>query len=259
MSDIVNSLIDALFGKTEKPMGPTMKYTTPRTPIPSDEDVAAARDYGNKYGNSNEVNVDGPREVNSDNENVRYTQPGTNISNAPARNAVRMYDDKSIWKPTQSPASQELADAVYKSQMMANTSPVSALGFDLDKNTFIKDDGTPLNYGGMYNETRDRIWSNTKSSGNPVHESTHRGLRMLRDKGYDVPDSGTIDEDMVRAILLNRFGDIESGSGSVAAEEVKRAQERMKTKEFNDLLTRIDDAANKELGQRNWDRHGGVN
>ena len=254
MSGLIEGLLGALFTKTEKPV----KYTTPITPIPSDEDVAATRDYKNKYGNSNEVNVDGPREVNSGNENVRYTQPGTSLSNAPARNAVRMYDDKSIWKPTQSPASQELADAVYKSQMMANTSPVSALGFDLDKNTFIKDDGTPLNYGGMYNETRDRIWANVKSSGNPVHEATHRGLRMLRDKGYNIPDGQIIDEDTVRAILLNRFGDIESDAGPISAQEVARAKERMKIKEFNDLLTRADDAANKELGQRTWDRHGGV-
>lgn len=258
MSGLIDGLLGALFAKTEKPMGPTMKYTTPVTPIPSDEDVAAARDYKSKYGNSNEVSVDGPKEINSDNENVRYTQPGTSLSNAPARNAQAMYDDKSIWKPTQSPATQKLADAVYKSQVMANTSPVSALGFDLDKNTFINDDGTPLNYGGMYNETRDRIWSNTRSSGNPVHEATHRGLRMLRDKGHDIPDEEIIDEDMVRAILLNRFGDIESNLGSLSAEQVKRAQNRMNSKEFLDLLTRVDNAANKELGQRTWDRHGGV-
>jgi len=256
MSDIMKFL-DNLFNRTEKPV--PVKYTIPITAIPTNEDVAASRDYKNRYGNSNEVNVDGTRVIDSGDGNIKYTQEGTLISNAPAQNAVRMYKDKSIWGPTKSPASQELADAVYKSQMMANTSPVSALGFDLDKNTFIKDDGTPLNYGGMYNETRDRIWSNLKSSGNPVHESTHRGLRMLRDKGYNIPDGQVIDEDTVRAILLNRFGDIESNLGPVSAAEVKRAQERMKIKEFNDLLTRADDAANKELGQRTWDRHGGVN
>lgn len=255
MSGLIEGLLRALLTKTEKPI----KYTIPITPIPSDEDVAAARDYKNKYGNSNEVSIDGPREVNLEYENVRYTQPGTSLSNAPARNAVRMYDDKSIWKPAQSPATQKLADAVYKAQMMSNTSPVSALGFDIDKNTFIEDDGTKLSHGGMYNETRDRIWSNTKSSGSPVHESTHRGLRMLRDKGHDIPDDDVTNEDIVRAIQLNRFGDIESSAGPIAAEQVKRAQNRMSNKEFLNLLTRIDNAANKELGQRTFDRHGGVN
>jgi hypothetical protein len=243
-----------LFGNTEKPV----KYTTPRTAIPTNEDVAASRDYKNRYGNSNEVDVNGTREVNSDNQNVRYTQQGTKVSNIPRADVPNLHRSKQIYTTTPSPASVDTADTIYKAQMMANTSPVSALGFDIDKGTFAnKDPNTPLTHGGMYNQTRDRFWADTEDPNAIVHESTHRGIKLLRDKGHNIPDSA--EENLVRAVLLNRFGDIESGAGSTAAQQVNVARQKMSQKEFFDLLTTIDNAANKELGQRTWDRHGGVN
>jgi hypothetical protein len=254
MSDIVNNIIDALFGKTEKPV----KYTTPRTPTPSDEDVAASRDYKNRYGNPNEVTVDGTREINSGDENIKYTQQGTKVDTAPKKDVSYLHSTKQLYDTNPKPASVDTADTIYKAQMMSNTSPLSALGFDVNKGVFSpKDPNVSLSHGGIYNRTRDKFWADTEDPNSIVHESTHRGMQLLRDKGHKIPDSA--EENLVRAVLLNRFGDIESGAGSESARQVNVARQKMSQKEFFDLLTKLDDAANKELGQRTWDRHGGVN
>jgi hypothetical protein len=258
MSNIINSLIDALFGKTEKPMGPTMKYTIPHTPTPSDEDVAASRDYKNRYGNPNEVAVDGTRVIDSGDGNIKYTQQGTKVDTAPRKDVPHLDRTDQLFDANPKPASVDTADTIYKSQMMANTSPISALGFDINKGVFSpRDPNTPLTDGGAYDPKKDRFWADTEDPHSITHENTHRGMKLLRDKGHNIPKSA--EENLVRAVMLNRFGDVESAAGSESARQVNVARKKMTDKEFFDLLTNLDDAANKELGQRTWDRHGGVN
>ena len=54
------------------------KYTRPEPePFPAREDVIAARDYKERFGNPNEVMIKGERVIEPPHGNVRYRQEGT--------------------------------------------------------------------------------------------------------------------------------------------------------------------------------------
>lgn len=114
------------------------------------------------------------------------------------------------------------ADEYMAAQLASLRSPITALGYQPRAATLDVKSGRGVNVAGQYDPKKDSIYSNVAFPSNLIHESTHRGLEMLRKEGLipkSLQDRLPPEEMVVRYIMALHMGDPEKGSGSVGDEQ----------------------------------------
>lgn len=113
----------------------------------------------------------------------------------------------------------DLRNVMMQAALAANRSPIAAMGFDPSRtviDTVIKNPAI----AGWYRPDADRMYATTDDPSAVVHESTHRGFKMLRDKYPEQVDNimrKMPDEEVVVRWLMNsKGGDPEHGTGNIS-------------------------------------------
>ena len=198
---------------------PTITYGSRLSQYPTPADIANARTYGVGYGTGNEGFIEGQtaRGWSVPRPGEQQARP-IGIQDVP--NAGKLATDPQLNNPIRS--TQELMDNYMAAQLAILRSPISALGYDPRKAAMDLKSGKNVSVAGIYSPDKDSIYSNLDFPSNIVHESTHRGLKMLRDAGV-VPKSlwerlpG--EESIVRYIMAFHMGDPEKGRGEESEKE----------------------------------------
>ena len=205
----------AALGLKDKPTA--MYYGQRLSQYPSKEDIANARAAGVGYGSGNEAFTEGQT------ANVWASPSG---KGKPARPLSIGGSGGATAEEVTDPAlrnsvrsSQDLADSYMAAQTAISRSPISALGYDPHQIALDLQSGKKVSVAGMYNPSTDSIYANAEFPSNLVHESTHRGLKILRDAKV-VPDTVwkqlPSEERIVRYIMAVHMGDPERGAGKEA-------------------------------------------
>ena len=249
------------------------KYTRPEPePFPAREDVIAARDYKERFGNPNEVMIKGERWIEPPHGNVRYRQEGTplrQVSKGQAADAWNEYrlpenrDKEILSKVKKTPLDEAAADALYAEQIAANRSSIGMMAFDPDRIAISPSNRgrTTIGLGGMYRGGReDMAWQDQDDPGAMVHEMFHRGLKPLMAKDRNKYD----EETMVRALIQRHHGDIEEkGFRPENRDEktqpgwaqIQRAKRAINDPEFVKELDKYERMAGEVVAARNLERH----
>lgn len=186
---------------------------------PGKDDVAAAQRSGFGYGTGNEAYMAG-------NASNQWSMP------AKGRSGARAISVDDVTDPTKSatdpalrnamPGNPDLAQIYAAAQLAALRSPITGLGYDPHKIALDTKSGSEVTVAGMYSGKTDSIYSNAGYLGNILHESTHRGLNMLREAGL-IPESLQKrlpkEEDVVRYIMALHMGDPEKERGDDGKEQ----------------------------------------
>lgn len=225
----------------------------PRGQLVSDEEAQEARRYKTRYGNSNERDI-----INT-----------TEVSQEPARGQLLAdrYNENRLWKypAPKRELGWDRADRLYANQMMANTSPIAALGFDPEVMSL--SDKADITSRGGFLPSNKRIWAELNSS-TPVHESIHRGYAILRDDPEAKKLINKWDEEvMTRAEMIRRFGPSAETDGVQMYDErrgekfppsVTHALKALERDDYRKALREIDKIAHRKLAERIIEREGGV-
>lgn len=154
-------------------------YSADTSQYPSDEDVEFAKKAGYSYGKPNAGYLEG---------NV-----GRTIEHMPNTEMDQKFWDginKIRNLPGVLPEQKDAFAKIYvKAQLVSDRSPITALGFD--PSHFVVDkSGDQLTLGGAYISRKDLSgqeydvgWAGIAYNDSLVHESTHRGIEMLRRAG----------------------------------------------------------------------------
>lgn len=249
------------------------KYTRPEPePFPTREDVIAARDYKERFGNPNEMMIRGTRVIEPPHGNVRSKEEGTplrQVSKGQAAEAWNEYrrpenrDKEILSKVNKTPLDEAAADALYAEQIAANRSSIGMMAFDPDRMAISPSNRgrTTIGLAGMYRGGReDMAWQDQDDPGAMVHEMFHRGLKPLMAK-----DKNKYNEEMmVRALIQRHHGDIEEKGfrpenrdektqpGWAQIQSAKRA---MNDPEFVKELDKYERMAGEVVAARNLERH----
>ena len=184
----------------------------PDQKFPGENELANSQIYDSTYGN----------------KVAPYLQEGAKGQKWDLGQAIfNVNGDK--WKNIEpSTLSEADRDRIETQWNAAQKSAIAALGFDPKVMVSTPEKpGTQLSLAGVYTPSQDRIWTYEGSKSNPVHESIHRGIEMLR-KNDKLPESvkelfrwGHSEESIVRALMVRHFGDVESGQGNAGGDQVK--------------------------------------
>lgn len=226
---------------------PVSQYT-------SDEEAREARLYKVRHGNPNEHDIHAGTRIS------REETAGDELANR--WNTLDMF-----YRPAkEKQLGWDRADRVYATQMDANKSPISALGFDPSR--ISTSDNSNINMKGGYFPKTDRIWAALSIPGNVAHESMHRGqYKIMND-----PEGAKLmkDEDLethVRANMMRTFGP------SAEAEPIRhsrnygylghnphieKAKQILSDKSYQKKLRAIDRVAHRLLAEEIIARQGGV-
>lgn len=150
------------------------------------------------------------------------------------------------------------ADVLYASKMLAQNSSIAALGFDESRFTLTRaEKGRSLNYRGGYLPSADWKWTQAGIVSTPVHESIHRGIKLLADAGsVEAKELSHYDNEIVtRAFMLRHFGDIEKQTGSHPADIETAAHNRANNPRFVELLQVLDKQAAHEIARKNLEKY----
>lgn len=245
---------------------PTEKitYGNRLTEYPSGDDVAFAKKADVGYGSGNESFLSGQS------ANV-WSYPGKK-----GAQAVGIQDVRDATEAATDPklrnimgGSPETAALYTAAHLAALRSPVTALGFDPHKVALDLRSGDKVSAAGMYRGGRDSIYSNAAYPSNIVHESTHRGLKRLRESGIvpkEVLDALPPEESVVRYIMSLHMGDPEKNvkgeEGRSERREGLRAfgrdsndpqkystEDSSETRKHRDALNKLNDYAAKYIFQ----------
>ena len=183
--------------------------------FPDAQDVAFARQAGVGYGTGNEPFIEGKvsERMSAPAEKGKPRQPSsvldfyhpTAASTDPANRATF-------------PGDLQTAQRYAAAQVALSRSPIAAIGFDPRKISLDTQSPERLTVNGMYDPKQDSIYSSATSMSNMVHESTHRGLEMMRKAGLipkELEKRLPPEESIVRYIMALHMGDPEKGTGSV--------------------------------------------
>ena len=184
--------------------GPPATETISAPPLahyPDAADVAAARQGDFSYGSGNEAFNSGRT---------------ANLLGIPAKgHYLSELSDPRAGNPA--PGTPDTGQNYEAAQLAINRSPIAALGYDPHRINLDTESGTNTNIVGAYTPDTDRIYSNAAYPSNLVHESTHRGLEMLRQAGLVSPELEKRlpkdEEKIVRYIMATAIGDPEKGRG----------------------------------------------
>ena len=249
------------------------KYTRPELePFPAREDVIAARDYKERFGNPNEMMIRGTRVIEPPHGNVRSKEEGTplrQVSKGQAAEAWNEYrrsenrDKEILSKVNKAPLDEAAADALYAEQIAANRSSIGMMAFDPDRMAISPSNRgrTTIGLAGMYMGGReDMAWQDQDDPGGMVHEMFHRGLKPLMAKDRNKYN----EEIMVRALIQRHHGDIEEKSfrpenrdekTQPGWAEIQRAKRAMNDPEFVKELDKYERMAGEVIAARNLERH----
>lgn len=193
---------------------------------------------------------------------ILYREPGKEpnqrLSQVPSDVFAQAYNRGIKVTPDQAmkPLSSQTQDELYKAWLASQNSAIAALGFDPYRMTVSPEKGKDLSVAGMYNPKNDAIWAylgNEPSA--PVHESIHRGFKMLRDAGLEAPKEGSKtlypgmdgEEMMTRMLMERLFPGIEGGD-----KQAKQARDALKAfpKDNNAYIDRMEKAASELIAKR---------
>lgn len=104
-----------------------------------------------------------------------------------------------------------------------------------------------FNLGGVYVPADDMMWTDGNRT-TPLHESMHRGMKMLRDAGK-LPD-GVREEDAVRAIMDQTYGGAERGRGDLGDKQIDGALKHYGQRDRAGILKMLEAAAAQLIAQR---------
>jgi hypothetical protein len=203
------SKMKGLFSSEPKPE----PVTKPISEFPTREQGRAAIDSGEDYGTGNELYTRGilSRPLSGDDNDI-------NALMARIKNQ----------KPEEMPDNEfkrEISEGLAAAQIAMKDFPLAKLGYDPRKISF--DPRKDLNIVGIYSPKNDSVFASTKRASTIVHESIHRGVKIMRDEGLlddlEKPIDGQAEEFLVRWLMHKYMGNPEAGSGAMADSQINMA------------------------------------
>lgn len=187
---------------------------------PGDEDLKLAKLYDRAYGSAN---------------SGFYDNPDQRIRTIARELAPDIVNDRRFKDVPWQKVDRSTADQLYLGSMAASRSAVAALGFDPSKFVLSPKGEGEMTLAGAYSPKDDAAWLDMSHPAAMVHESIHRGLKLLKDKGLLAKDpeessndkpyiSHRGEEMLVRSIMIRISGEVEKGLGSDGDLEVEEAQ-----------------------------------
>jgi len=203
-------------------------------PWPTAADVAAAREYRQRFGNINEQDINA----------------GLLANVVPAAQAI---NQGAFTDQRQAPLDKDTADRLYAAQIAAQRSPLGYLGYDVNR-MVVSPAGPAIkaNYVGEYLPQQDRFWSDLNFPTNPVHESIHRGIELLRRQGTKIDPE--MEEAIVRAQMQKYYGKVEKTN----QEEIDQGSRMLNSPYQVKVMDEINQKANEAIAQRLIAKQGGV-
>ena len=185
-----------------------------------------------------------------------FFQPGAAMIRQPSsvREMLSAFNNNRTDKIGLQIVDDDTARALKAAWLAARSSPLAALGFD--PRTMVvgkkKDaNATQFNMAGAYDYGKDEVFTTGKYDSTLVHESIHRGMKMLRDAKMLPHDTRYENEELLtRAFMLKYYGDIEKGRGEVGDKQVEQGRSKLKTMEMTGLLDKIEAAAAQYIATR---------
>ncbi|SRR5216684_2673157 len=203
----------------------------PLKEYPSAEDAALARRAGFSYGSGSERFLSGDRIRDAGKPRGDIDTIAKRLAGTPPRNVA----------PKQK---GDVSDLFTKAALAANRSAITSLGFDPARIN-VERTGEQTTIAGFYADRPDQVYANASVPAAMVHESAHRGLKILRDaKVLTEKERNLLDdheEFVVRYLMQKTAGDPEAtqttGDVSKKQQEIARylfgqsalAQERRDT------------------------------
>jgi hypothetical protein len=224
VGSVWDTLKEKLFG-TKEP-GITVYPSNPSKEYPDNTDVEVSRQYDLSYGDPA----------------ASFIEPGkASTKKIPLREVPKWVNEdiKTALKDT--PVDQDTADSFHRAWLGSRKSAIIALGFDPGKTALSERSPFGLTVAGLYMPDTDQMWADRNMEATILHESAHRGIRMLRANGkipefpnasFQRPDgrwspmSG--DEVMVRLLMHEHFPHTEKNYGPLSKAQVERAVELAK-------------------------------
>jgi hypothetical protein len=250
----LSSVVNWLTGSAEAKPTPTQEtLAPPLANYPTTMDADYARKYGYGYNS--------PSEPYLNNKMAHLLGEKERWNVGKGYDSSHYYADKSAGKSAQyltSPANgvdvdltkrdplnpdlRGVMDNTYmRAALAANRSPVASIGYDPTKFNVDPYSG-PLSIGGMYTSNNDQGWSGVAPTDNLVHESTHRGMELLR-RAYpeEVKKLKLPPEEMVvRYLMQSKAGNpeweaAETYKNALGVDSSLGEQQQMQAKQmFND-------------------------
>lgn len=224
----------------------------PLANYPTQEDAAQARAAGFAYGSPLEPYANNqiarilakraPSVPGEGRWSGRESQPGMLQPwsargmdlGAAARSATSNFSGISeLNRPGQEVPKALLEDVWMRAALASNRIPLSALGMDPRRTAIDTGITHGANFGGVYSPRSDSIYSNLSGGDSLTHESTHRGIQMLRELRdpnvahalKNLPD----EELIVRYLMATQAGDPENTGMEIDNQQRKEAMDA-----FND-------------------------
>lgn len=180
-------------------------FSLPRTDWTTDEDVEMSKRYELSYGDPAARYIQ-PGLSTMDTIPVDKVPPWYNALLAKARRPLTSKDeDKDITPPfTRSDIDQGASDYIHRAWLGSRRSAVSQLGFDMGHTVLSPTDTKwSLSLQGMYQPDKDRVWANSKYESAVIHESVHRGLKLLMDQKI-IPNISKADNEYLTRLFMHR-------------------------------------------------------
>lgn len=203
---VTDAIKEWLFGSEKEEGLKEGKTYSPRMPMdmPTEEEAQFARKGELSYGS--------PHASFEEGERGRFIKAGP-IQGEPGTPKQLEMLRKTPTIDINEKYRQSAADFYTRAQLVANRSPLTALGFDprrfsgeLDKSEGLSRSGVI----GYYAKDKDLGWASDTASDTLAHESTHRGLHLLEQRGWltdkekKFVDNFNLNEESVR-YLMNKY------------------------------------------------------
>ncbi len=265
--------LSGLFGASP-PQGKTYG-APPLEGYPTRDDAEVARAAGFAYGsplepyaNNQVARILAKREPPVPGEgrwSGREPQPGMVVPwsargmdlGAAARAATSNFSDVvGMDQPGQEVPKALLEDVWMRAALAANRIPLSSLGMDPRRTAIDTGITQNANIGGVYSPRSDSIYSNLSGGDSLVHESTHRGIQMLRDTRDPevlralgrLPD----EELVVRYLMATQAGDPENTGKEIDSRQRQAALDAWGAngQHYNRQLDVLNQAAQSAIARR---------
>lgn len=212
---------------------------SPRKDFPSADEVAGSMAA---YGSHVEPMLTAPARVRSlslDAAADAYNRGTLGDERPPVAGDVPGFDPKYVkgLKSTEGRVTPETQAALYQAYLAAQRSALAKLGFDPRHMITTPSGDYESSVTGSYIPDNDTVWTQAEyAPSNPVHESMHRGMDILRKeyRGDKNLPSNAGEERTVRQMMLNQYGPVEEERNPTA---VRAA--RFDLENFRDDMKRL--------------------
>jgi len=248
--DMGNILSWLTGGAQATPSPPQMTPAPPMGAYPNSDDVAFAKKAGFGYGNPAESFIEGKA--------AQVLKPDTDgMKIEDIVKATKDPKSVSVIDTEKDPiAGKQLDDVYTKAALAVNRMPIAALGFEPRKAAMDVQLGK-ANLGGLYSPSEDTMWVNSTYPSALVHESTHRGINLLRGNPEakqilgDMPN----EEAIVRYLMAKQGGDDEKGLGGISDAQREGAlysfDKGLRSNTYQKNLQSLDKIAQDMIAKRN--------